>query len=704
MYKICKLLLISLFFCGVLTNFTTNIGFAEITLPKNSLMKAKHVFYDANNESIIAEGDIFIQIGEYSINADKIQYSLKKDILIAEGKVTIIDDNERRIYGQQVVFKDKLKIGIIKEFIAKLDNNIIIVANLARRVSQNEAELESAIFTPCTVKCRNKPIWQINASKTNIDYENKTITYKHVFFEVYGVPIMYLPYFSHPSPGSPAKSGILAPRIKKDSFMLPVYFRIKPNMDITLSPRIAKNYQILETEFRHKISNGEYQVNLSVGNPELKKTNSNQKKKARYYISSQGNFSNRGFNYGFDFNRTSDKAYLANHGGLYNPYLTSKLYANSVNGRNYFASEGFYFQDLRNPNEKESTPLILPVIRTQNIYSVNSDESILLNINSNNIVYSQPNQKQLARSSIKAELETNLYLDNGHLLNFSISDRMDFYWINFLNEHKEKTFYRNIPEISSTWRYPLISPISNKSNVKIEPITKLTIGRKYKPSFTKYALIDSSKNELSENNIFLSNSFSGIDYHDYGTRFSYGMNGSLLSENLYIDSFLGQSINKHNVDEKNNYEYVGNIRFNFFDHFDLFYRFRRSKNFSPITNEVGASFTQDNIKINANYAQLQKVDSYFLEKNVKTKASNASQLLFEAKYQLIEDLWLGFSSRMDLTSSKPKTLIKTMEVTYLYDCVSIGASLTDNFLQDSSRDVRKARSKSFSIGLKVINL
>ena len=66
-----------------------------------------------------------------------------------------------------------------------------------------------------------------------------------------------------------------------------------------------------------------------------------------------------------------------------------------------------------------------------------------------------------------------------------------------------------------------------------------------------------------------------------------------------------------------------------------------------------------------------------------------------------ENLWIGGTTKLDITSKTPKVLVRSIRVTYTFDCVSMSGVITDDFLNDSLRGVRKTRTKSFSVGLKV---
>jgi LPS-assembly protein len=685
-------------------------------LPKDVVLKAKEVHYDAKSDAVIAKGDVVVTMDNYTLTADKLFYDLKQDIIAAEGNVKV-DDKTQIIRGERVIFKDRLKTGTIKEFIIRLENNSIIAAGLANRLDEKHFTLEKAVFTPCTINCGKKPIWQINAGQTDINYDKKQITYKHVFFEVYGVPVIYLPYFRHATPDAPAKSGLLNPRIKRGGLSVPVYFRAKSNLDFTFSPRFTSKYTILEAEARHKIELGDYKIRGSYGNPTFKTTENGVEKNSRpnrYHIFADGNFRADQINYGFSLRRTSDKAYLTNYHGIYDLYLTSKFYTNTTDHRDYLSIEGLIFQDLRSSkdklddkNRRIKTPLVFPAIRTQNIFALNDSESLLLNVRNNTIAYKEEDL-QLARTSLDLELMNNVFTQSGHILTFTASNRGDLYWHDTITSSEagstSKTLYRNIPELSAKWRYPLIKNLNTKSNIVVEPTAMVVVGQNYENKYKKFELVDAPKNELSENNIFKNNSFSGIDLHDYGKRFKYGINGLFSSDLLYINTFLGQILQKNNLSKKNSSNYVGSVSADIGDNFELFYRFRRDKSFSAIRDEVGTSVTSEKFVGSTIFTKLNQISRYFPTTGIKTSSNQAAQLSCDLNYLLLPHLWVGTDARIAFTGAKSDLLTRSIRMTYLFDCVSISGTVTEDFLEDDSRDVKKSRSYTFFLGLKIINM
>lgn len=161
-------------------------------------MKADRIEYDESQEIIVATGNIVVEFDNYRLSADYIYYDIKYDQLFAEGGIRAEDAEGNLIIGEKAVFKDKLKKGIIDEFILRFDDSYLI-ARLAERIDENRSYLYKATFTPCDIHCGREPIWKISAQDTLVDFEQSKITYSNVFFQVYGVPVVYLPYFTHPT-------------------------------------------------------------------------------------------------------------------------------------------------------------------------------------------------------------------------------------------------------------------------------------------------------------------------------------------------------------------------------------------------------------------------------------------------------------------------------------------------------------------------
>src|SRR5262249_29444600 len=115
---------------------------------------------------------------------------------------------------------------------------------------------------PCFDQPDKPPTWQIKAKKIIHQNEEQTIYYEDATFELWGLPIIYLPYFSTPDPSVKKKTGFLAPRYYVRSQLgfgvgTPFFWNLAPNYDLTLTPNFFTKQGFLgEIEWRHKIFNG----------------------------------------------------------------------------------------------------------------------------------------------------------------------------------------------------------------------------------------------------------------------------------------------------------------------------------------------------------------------------------------------------------------------------------------------------------------
>lgn len=677
-------------------------------------IKADFIEYDAAEEFIYAYDNIQIILDQYWLTARKVVYDIRNDLLWAEGDVRIQDNKKQVVYGTTVFLKDKLKSGVITDFVFKFSDNTLLAAKLAKRISAQQATLTNSCFTPCVIPKNGKPIWQVSAQKTYIDFTNQTITYRNLFFEIYRIPVFYTPYFSHPTPRARAKSGILVPEISHSKLGIPLYIRAKPNLDFTFTPRFARKYNLFELEARHKINNGNYTILGSYGKIpyNIKEHGKNIKSEQinRYHLFTSGAFCHDAYQYGFDLKRTSDKAYLKNYYEMHDSYLASRSYLNNIQDNHYFAVEGLHFYGLKLDDSKKTDPLILPKIRTKNIISLNDHENLRLIVDNNSMIYQQPNGQQLIRSALGLAITDQTITHSGHLFNTNINTRGDAYFVKNMhsansaayNLSTTKPHTRYIPELQITWRYPLTSQFTAYA-LNIEPIISTVIGRNFSPKDYKFMLIDTNRYELSENNLFLSSRYSGIDCHEFGKRISYGIRATALSDGNYANIFLGQLLHKNNSINTENAENVGRVGIDI-NNAGLFYRFRKNKRIKPIMDEVGANLYNDKTHYTLGFIKLNNLKRYYLINNELLSANNIKQVYSNIEYQITQSWSIGSEIQADISSKKLQILHKSIKVTYFLDCVSITGKIYDDYTSDYSRGITKIRSKTLTLGLKVLNM
>lgn len=703
----CYLLTIITLLLPILALSATN----KSTVGKSlNFLSTNYVEYNKEQQLIYARGNVEIILEDYFLTANTLIYDVKNDKLWAEGNVMIKDKEDKVILGETAILKDKLKAGIISDFILYFGDNTLLVSKLAERISDNLFHLTDSTFTPCKILCNNKPIWQVSAKKTRIDLDNSLMVYRNLFFEVWGVPIFYTPYFSHPTPKAKAKSGILVPQFKNKALGIPLYYRTLPNLDFTLTPRFFGKYNIYELEGRYKPNATDYlTLETNYGRVPYKTKNGNILLKDHnvnsYYILSKGGFSKENYQYGFRLEHTSDQAYLKNYYKNYASSLISKMYLYNINKYNYFSIEGIYLEGLNIDNSSNTNPSIFPKIRTKNVINLNDSETSKLVLENNTLIYKERSGKELGRTAAQIALDNNFVTPTGHLFNFIIRNRSDIYFIShsYPNDRRaNKLFSRNIPEIQNIWRYPFAGSISQKSTLMVEPIISITLGRRHN-SNNKFSFIDYGRYELSENNLFLANHYSGTDYHEFGNRLSYGINSSVLSGQNYFNLFLGQNYNNSLPHNSINYqENVGKISANFSNNLQLFYRFKKNKYFEPIRDEIGTTLYLNKFQFTSAFIQIKNLRKYYSINNMTH--DRLRQIYYNLSYQLTDTWSISYGMRLDAPKTKLSILSQSIRVTYQNDCVRIGAQLSDDYMVDTKRGIKKSSLPTVTIGLKILNM
>ncbi len=94
------------------------------------------------------------------------------------------------------------------------------------------------------------------------DDERKQIHFRSATFEVFGLPVFYLPYMRIPDPSVRRASGFLSPVILSseyfgDGIKLPYYLVLGDHADATITPTLSfSGASIIDAEYRQRFTNG----------------------------------------------------------------------------------------------------------------------------------------------------------------------------------------------------------------------------------------------------------------------------------------------------------------------------------------------------------------------------------------------------------------------------------------------------------------
>jgi LPS-assembly protein len=199
------------------------------------------------------EGDVEIRTGDRYLGADRVQYDPVTGDVQAEGDVRF-GDVDLEVSGTLASFDSALGGGRFSDTKFKLKNvNGRGAAAQIRRVDPDVTILEGVTYTACPDE---RDDWILRAPYIEIDQADEVGIARKARVDFKGVPILYLPYLSFPL-SAKRKSGFLVPQIgashrSGSDIAAPYYLNLKPNMDMTLTPRyLSRRGLQLATELRY---------------------------------------------------------------------------------------------------------------------------------------------------------------------------------------------------------------------------------------------------------------------------------------------------------------------------------------------------------------------------------------------------------------------------------------------------------------------
>ena len=347
----------------------------EIIDKKNDLIiEANKIYFSVNENRLYSNSETYFYFSKkYSGEAKSFNYSLDNKEIISQDEIKIYDHQGNIFFikefkyqipiktfrGSETKFIDLEKNEyLISDTMINLENYQIFGKDLTVLFEkssfgniQNDPRLKArsfnskngltsinkGVFTTCkkTEKC---PAWSISADNMTHNKKKKTIEYKNAWLQVYDVPVVYFPKFSHPDPTVKRQSGFLTPSTTNSnnlglSFDIPYYYVISDNKDLTFTPRFYFDDQtILQNEYRQKNKNSSHVIDFSINSSNY--FGGKNETKAHLFSNSQFNIELDEFDYSnleVNIEKTSNDTYLKTYkidspiiknNSLLNSYLT----------------------------------------------------------------------------------------------------------------------------------------------------------------------------------------------------------------------------------------------------------------------------------------------------------------------------------------------------------------------------------------------
>ncbi len=675
------------------------------------VLRADEATYDQNAGIVTARGKVEIAHEKQVLRAETVIYDEKNDRISASGNVVMLDSTGEVRFADKAEFTNGMKDGWAEGFRMLMADNARLAAARGTRSGGVVTSLDKAVYSPCEL-CKKDPtrapLWRVRAVRVIHNSENKELEYKDAVLEMYGVPVFYTPYLSHPDPTVKRRSGLLAPSYTSDSkfgyvFEVPYFWEISPSEDMTVTPHIMTDTaSVLAANYRRRFSDAEIELDGSFTQPERE----NSLGRRVGGTDNRGHFFAKGmvnhdeiWRSKFQLQHASDDTYLRRY-KFPSPdqqTLTTNFNTEGFKGTNYAQVSGYSFQGLRATDNPGTSPLVLPYAE-YNYVSAPAANGAFLTADTSMLAVTRTEGADTRRVAFNGGWHLPYKAWTGEVYRLSASLRADAYDVSDFQSTdgsiNSGVTGRMMPQLKAEWRYPFVRAEGTASQV-IEPVAAV-VAAPNGGNPKKLPNEDSRDVEFDDTNLFSANRFTGVDRFEGGTRAVYGMNWGLYgNQGGAVEAFGGQS---QRLRRDTNFsatsglreetsDVVGRLRVAPSDWLDMLYRFR----YDPETgaarrHQFYTSFGPKALKLGVSYLFLD-------ESGTSTEFGDREELALSFNARLTERWSMTGSILKNLASTNSGTLSEFLGVTYQDECFTFMIRATRNFTTD--RDLQPTDSLMF---------
>jgi LPS-assembly protein len=700
------------------------------TKPVEVDFSADTLNYDNANEIVTARGKVLMLREGSQLEADEVIWNRKTGQVKATGNVRIRNPGGDTAFGDSIELTDTLKDGVVDNLLIVLADGGRLAADKGNR-SETITQLDRAAYSPCRVvdddNCPKDPVWMIKALKVTHNPAKNRISYQNARLEVFGVPILALPGFSHPADNRGAP-GLLIPDLQYSrnnglEVALPYYLMIDRNRDLTITPHIyTKVLPAVEAKYRALTKTGAYQVGgfatygsrIPTGS-----TGDTRQRDFRGYLDASGKFQlTPQWSIKGSLRLVTDRTFLRRYDISRDDSLRSTAEIERITRGSYFSVGGWGFQTLRPLQKQGLVPIALPIIDYRQRFEGIAGGRGELQLNS--VAVGRTAGQDTQRAFAGARWDLRRIIAGGQEIILTGYARGDLYH----SDEVEKTsiaLYRGeagwtgraIGAAAAEIRWPLIGQLSGGTQ-RLTP--RLQLVRSPTTSNLRIPNEDARAVDLEDSNLFSLNRFPGYDRWENGTRVTYGLDWGLDLPGLSISTNIGQSYRLTTKPSLfpdgtgltgRSSDIVGRTTIKYKRLVSLSHRYRLDKdNLAIRRNELDATIGTDQTYLTAGYLRLNRNIGPTLEDLRDREEIRLGGRVKLARY------WSVFGSTIiDLTDSREdvasindgfEPIRHRLGVAYDDDCLRFSFTWKRDY--DPSGDARAGNTYQIRISFKNIGL
>ena len=528
------------------------------------LITADRITHDENLGVVVASGNVELSRDQQVVLADSVSYNMRTDVVTASGNVSMLGPDGHVVFANFAELTGDLQEGFIRDVRILLSDRSRLAAATGYRTSGNKSILKSGVFSPCEL-CREDPtrapLWQIKAAEVEHDQAARVIRYRDAWMEIFGVPVIYTPYFEHPDPTVDRQSGFLAPtfgasEVLGSTYQQPYFWAISKDKDFTFSPIFTTKRSVVGVgKYREVFPNGTMDLRGSATIADRERNDGSIASDVfRGHIDSTARFDiNDSYRMGVDVQRATDDTYMRLYDFSTEQDLTSRAFVEGFNGRNYLAVNNYLYQGLRSTDSDSELPIIHPLAE----YNYMSDPGVAggkYTMDASLLALTRSEGRDSRRLSVALGWELPYTGPAGDVYNLVARVQGDGYWVDDVDPNRDAVNPANatengltgrvFPQLALQWRYPWVRHSGTVHQV-VEPIAQVVLA----PNGSNPGRIpneDSQDFEFDDTNLFSLNRFTGVDRVTSGTRVDYGLKWTVTGDGGgWASAFIGQSYRLH---------------------------------------------------------------------------------------------------------------------------------------------------------------
>ena len=683
---------------------------------------ADSLLYDEQSRIVTARGNVELEQSGRILKADEVIYHVASDRVKARGNVVLMDQNGDVHFADTLELTDQMRDGTVSHLRSTLADGSRVWASEGKREAANTTTMKDAGYTPCEPCKANPgadPVWAIQAGEVRHEKDSQSMVYKNATFEVGGVPVFYMPYFSHPDGSVKQKSGFLTPSFGYASDLGFVvsnsyYMALSPHYDATLGLSLMTDQNPLMTgEYRHRFKNAELEISGGITKSgrtdRVSGEDIKQDDEIRGHVFADGRWDiNNKWRSGIQVEYASDDQYMRQYDFSNKDVLENEIYIERFSGRDYAVGRFLAFQDVRIEEDRTDQPDVLPEIHAGFLGEPGETLGGRWSFDFSTLgLRREAGGQDLNRAIVEAGWQRRLVSDTGLLTTVDLSLRGDAYNVRDRDvatpgsgRSSDGTKTRGFAQANVETSYPVVKQME-KAQVVIEPIASVTLAPDINSEAGNFPNEDSQDVQLDASNLFEADRFPGMDRIEDQSHTTYGIRTGVYGhEGSKGEIFLGQSYRFEDDDNPfpagsglsdQESDIVGQVTAAYKDRFTLDYRFQLdNEKLSSRRHEVDASARAGPVQVAARYLYAGAIEGTDLNED-------REQIQAGISYQVSEE-WRVRSTALHDLGDDPGLRKATFGVDYMGQCYNVSGTIQRNLTRDSSGESNTEI--MFRVGLK----